>query len=103
MPIVAKVSRFRTRPYESKELAEMQTHEYERVKALRSEKVLAEALIADIAANDLSHLQQRLLAICEACHPHPTLVTTPATNQDPPVKHSFLTANQYSITRYTPH
>ena len=102
MPVQARINRFRTRPYESQELAEMQTHEYERVKALRSEKVLAEELIEDIAANDLSHLQQRLLEICEACNPNPIIVTTPENNEDPAVKHSFLIGKEYSINSDTP-
>lgn len=98
MAIAARISRFRTRPYEPQELAEMDITENERTKAGRYEKVLAEELMEEIAAEDLGDLRQRVLQICEAYSPNPIIVRTPQNNEDPLVKHSFLIEKGYSST-----
>lgn len=90
MSIRAIISIFRTRPFESKELAEMDISDSERFKITHFEKVLAEQMIADVTTDDLSHFREEILRLCKDYSPTPIIVKTPDNNEDPAIKHSFL-------------
>lgn len=96
--IAVRISRFRTRRYNTKELALMEMNGCERVSASLYEKVLNEEFIKDITATDIKHLRREISMMVDECAPNPIIVKTLGNNEDPIVKHSFLTGRGYRVT-----
>ncbi|MGI0012400.1 MAG: hypothetical protein ACREBU_03000 [Nitrososphaera sp.] len=95
MPIEARISRFKTRPYEPQEIAGMDATEYERIKASGYEKLLDEEVVDEFVAEDLGQLRDRTSRIAEACKPDPIIVKVPDSTVDLSIKHSFLITRAY--------
>ena len=94
MPFNARVGRFKTRPYEHLELAQMEGEERKKFSTGYYEKVFAEHVLEEITADTLEYLGERISEIAEAHSPNPVIVT--ASNADNlPLKHSFLIKRSY--------
>lgn len=94
MPIGAKVSIFRTRPYEPSDLAQMEGEEHSKFASSYYEKILAEDVIEEFESDSVELLGERTAQIAEANKPRPLIITT--RNADElPLKHSFLISRSY--------
>jgi hypothetical protein len=94
MPFQAKVSAFRTGPYEPGDLAQMEEGERKKFASGYYEKVLAEEIIAEFESDTVGLLGERIVEIAEANKLRPLIVTT--TDPDElPLKHSYLTTRSY--------
>ena len=94
MPFQAKVSAFRTRPYEPSDLAQMEGEERKKFASGYYEKVLAEDVIEEFESESVEHLGERTIQLVEAHNPKPLIITT--SNADElPLKHSYLVKRSF--------
>ena len=94
MPFYARVTKFKTRQYETDELTGMEQEERKRFATGYYDKVLSEDFIEEFESDSPEDLGERARQRAEANKPQPIIVIT--TNADElPLKHSFLIKRSY--------